>query len=244
MMFRDARIKIDRAGKHIRDVKAAVHALTEAYTASIEEHVPTGGHSIKFECPGFEDRIVDIALITGDAIHNLRTALDYAWVGTIERLGLPTTKFTKFPFQPDAQALENALKGIGIETVSSALFAKFMTEIKPYPAGNSPLCSIHSVDITDKHKLLVPVVDYSEVKGMSVENEHGVVLTGNSIPRLDSAGIIYFDFDANITIKHTGQISASILFHEGSPLAGFEISTELRFLSGLTRRVVEALEEP
>jgi hypothetical protein len=242
MSFHNARLKIKRADKHIYDAQAAVIALKRAYASFVEVDAQTGGRSIKYECPGFDERKTEIALIVGDAIHNLRTALDYAWMATIDRLSLPPTKYTKFPFVDDAKTLENALKERGIETASPLLFKAVMTEIQPYPAGNLSLYSLHDIDITDKHKLLVPLMDYTGASHVSVKDEYGTVRTGDTLSFLGSNGIFYVDFAPNVEIKNEGEVSVSIFFHEGTPLAGFKIPAELFALSCTALSVVERLE--
>ena len=65
--FEGARLKIQRADKHIADAECAVISLKQGYVSSIETDKATGGHSIKYECPNFGMRMNEIALITGDA---------------------------------------------------------------------------------------------------------------------------------------------------------------------------------
>ena len=241
-MFRDARLKIDRANKHIAEVESLALSLERDYASSIEVQEKTGGQSIKYECPDFGDRLIDIALATGDAIHNLRTALDYAWVETIDRLKLPQTKFRKFPFRETPKMLDDALTGGEIDQTSPALFKKITTDIKPYRAGNIYLWALHDFDITDKHKLLLPIVDCTSAVSVSVEDEKGVTYEISSMPRFGSMGLIYLDFFPNIKIKDNGHIAISILFPQGSALDGCVIPHELHMLAHSALGVVRSLE--
>lgn len=240
-MFRDARLKIDRADKHIEEVKTAVLSLHESYVSSIEEDANSGGHSIKYECPDLERRLTEIALMTGDAIHNLRTALDHTWIALVEKLGLPTNKWAKFPFSDSAETLDRTLKNGNIDSASPSLFEKLTVEVKPYRGGNVYLWGLHEADIADKHKLVLPLMDYTGASGIRVEDEHGVVHDVSLIPRLGSMGVIYLDFFPNIKIKEKGHVSLSVFLHEGS-LAGSAIPFELQALSHLVLSVVQSLE--
>jgi hypothetical protein len=241
-MFFDARRKIDRADKHIDDVEREVLALERHYVSAIETDKQTGGQSIKYECPGLQDRLTDIALITGDAVHNLRAALDYAWVGVIDALKLPPTRWTKFPFADRPETLNKALLQRNINGASPTLFKKIMTDIQPYRGGDAFLWSLHHADITDKHKLVLPLIDYTGATDIRVEDEHGVIYPVNVAPRRGSQGIIFFDFPPNFNIKNKGNISVSIFFHEGSVLAGVPILEELYGLSSSAMKVVSSLE--
>src|SRR5450631_1618298 len=122
MVFKDSRLKIERAEKHIADIKSRVRALHESQTSSIEMHVAAGGETLKYE---FDDTsaLTDIALMLGDAIHNLNCALDYAWLQTVERL-VPSAvnDRAKFPVYKTINELEGSLKKANVQTAPPALF--------------------------------------------------------------------------------------------------------------------------
>src|SRR5882762_8309674 len=77
-LFRDARLKVERAKKHIEDLQAAIVALEDTYRATVEQHPDATGQSLIHEFPEIENAFEDLSLIIGDAIHNLRSALDFA----------------------------------------------------------------------------------------------------------------------------------------------------------------------
>ena len=114
--FRDARLKVERANKHIADLESAIEALEHTCTSTIE-YRPDGGQSLKHEIPEFRDALERLSLIVGDAIHNLHAAFDFAWQSTIKRL-LPdkVSDSTKFPSRKTRQEVEAALHGIEIDT--------------------------------------------------------------------------------------------------------------------------------
>jgi hypothetical protein len=65
------------------------------------------------EIPELRTALDELALIAGDAIHNLRSALDFAWYSTILRL-LPDkiSDSTKFPVRDTRQDVQGGLHGI------------------------------------------------------------------------------------------------------------------------------------
>src|SRR5713226_2447842 len=124
-IFRDARLKDDRANKHVEELKAAIFSLKESNTARIEKNLETGHQELIHTLPGLEDALLNLSLIVGDAIHNLHTALDFAWVSTIERhIPAASSKFTKFPVRETREKLEAALHGAKIDTACPSLFNK------------------------------------------------------------------------------------------------------------------------
>lgn len=77
-----ARLKLNRAKKHTIDAQTAIVALENAYAPAIEQHPDTGAQSLIHDVPDTREPIENLSLVIGDAIHNLRSALDYAWYAT------------------------------------------------------------------------------------------------------------------------------------------------------------------
>jgi hypothetical protein len=240
-MFDGARSKVDRADKHILELQAIVASLEQHYVASIEIDGATGGRSIKYECPEFARFLTQIALASGDAVHNLRSALDHAWVGTVDALKLTATKWTKFPFSESSEALDNALTARGIKDASPILFEWLRTQVKPYPGGDDLLCALHYVDIMDKHKLLVPVFDCTGASGIRLEDEHGEV-EASLMPKYGTNGIVYVDFFPNVQIKDKGRISVAVSFDNGTPLAAVPIPGILDWVCSSVSKIITGLE--
>ena len=155
--YRDARLKVDRAKKHISDLKADIVALEDTSTATIEYHPDSHAQSVVHEFPNFEKALAELSLIVGDAIHNLHSALDFAWYCTISRhLPDKISDSTKFPVRETRQNLEGALHGIEVDTRCKRLFDCIVSDIQPYKGGhNSAVWTLHNLDIPDKHLLLL-----------------------------------------------------------------------------------------
>src|SRR5690349_7827381 len=122
MHFRDARLKIQRANKHITDLCSRIASLPNSDVATVEIN-PDGGNEVIKHDISDTDALIDIALLAGDAVHNLKCALDYAWHETITKL-VPSavSKFSKFPIYGTRDALEAALREKKIDTQSPELF--------------------------------------------------------------------------------------------------------------------------
>jgi hypothetical protein len=238
--FSHAYLKIDRANKHVNDIEAAILSLKGHYVSRVEEH---GQVSIRYECPDFGRHLSEIALVTGDAVHNLRTALDYAWVSVIESLKLPVRKWTKFPFMDTEDELRNALAERKVGGPGSPLFERIVKEVKPYRGGNPSLCALHEADIADKHKLILPVIDRAAVHGITVEDEHGQAISGDTWDLRGTDGFFHLDFAATVKIRNQGHLSLAVHFDEGSALAGPSIPKKLIALSDQVRDIVRSLED-
>jgi hypothetical protein len=133
------------------------------------------------------------ALILGDAIHNLHSALDIALFGMIgDKAKFPEK--VSFPFAKRAESLDETIKNrqadLAGENVVRAI--KFL---KPYPTGNELLNGLHTLDITDKHKLIITVGLASDYIADDLHRiDRGFPISGGGVLRL-AAG-------ATITIQH------------------------------------------
>lgn len=156
-------MKIKRAEKHVEDLKS----IELNYTVTIVPDIPSGGTGIKYELPNAEASRTEIALITGDAIHNLHAALDYAWIGARRRID-PSINLNKakFPIRDKEEQMEAILNGVSIGDL-----AQLVMDFKPWRDGDSTLWAIHKLDIEDKHKLLLPLIHDSGVRGIVLKDK-------------------------------------------------------------------------
>ena len=118
-----------------------------------------------------------LALMIGDAIHNLKCALDIAWGNTYTTL-YPTTfepRFLNFPFQPERKTLETVLTKKGKIPDTCRLFSFVVDSVKSYKTGNPDLWAVHRLDIHDKHRLLIVVLNFMFIDDVELEHENGEV---------------------------------------------------------------------
>jgi hypothetical protein len=163
-------LKIERANFHIDDLatKIAEFVEREPYAVVAEEH---GDGKFSWTVRVKENIPHHWSTIIGDAIHNLRDALDLGNFA-IPPVGPRDDRWTFFPSGDDEQAFERRLKD-GLEKwASTRVIGVFKTGIQPYFGGHSPLLhSLHQLAIMDKHRLIVPVVN--EVHIHSVRAKDG-----------------------------------------------------------------------
>jgi hypothetical protein len=210
-----------RAQKHIGDISARLLASSNTYGPTLNVDIETGEKFLEY---GFVDRelSVDIALIVGDAIHNIHSALDIAWGGLLD----PATvgEHSKFPIHPKAgrKEFESAITAKGTKiSIPPRAFEFFLTKAKPYMGGNSDLLAIHVFDIDDKHRLIIPTLAAVGIEGVELENEDGtidepiIVLTGDQPYRKR--------IPENTTLKNHGEVRFHVTFREGVLPEGTEV---------------------
>lgn len=136
-----------------------------------------------------------MALIIGDAVRNLRVAIEYAYLRAVQRhapAGLDS--HTKFPTGKTQKNVEDALKGRKKDVTSPKLFNRIVAGIKPYEVGGNCIVKIlHDLDVSDKHWPLTPLLRVATVRGVLVEDETGHLVTGNTWP-VHGDGPYFIDF--------------------------------------------------
>jgi hypothetical protein len=156
----DVELKINRAEQHIRDVQTA-HTLflnSHPYTIAVRHH-PQTGQPIYYLAEA-RDVPAELPLISGDALHNLRSALDYLACTLVRGNGEIPNRNTGFPvlqkapLSPKDELFARKVKGMK-QAVIDAIW-----DIGSYKGGDNVLWRLHSLDNIDKHRLLVTLGHY------------------------------------------------------------------------------------
>ena len=243
-MFEEPRLKIKRANHHIDDFNTLFQNLvgqdglyrlfSEENPAGVFRLVARVGQLIPEEAP----------LILGDAIHNLRSALDLMACDIVRAFNETPDRHTKFPFRDSEQKLIAALNGGKIKAAGSGVVDLIAKVIQPYPGGNGvALYALHDADIDDKHLLIRPVIGEFKLTGVTASspqgafyNQHTFIITGEGQLGTQRASAPY-------EVHNQGQASFSIFFDKGNPFSGNPIVPTLHQLSQLVSGVVDSVEK-
>jgi hypothetical protein len=236
-LFIGSKLKIKRADQHIQELASALNAFlqTDFYQLIMEPNLGNGT-TIRVECRPIPE---DIPLIIGDAIHNLRSALDLMHCEIITRAGGTPTTNDAFRVVKTRDALIGALNEGEIKRAGATIIDLIVDTIRPYreAGGNDAICALHDLDIVDKHRLILPIFGVggsfsAEVKagGYNVEFSEvwSATITGVGREHLRIA-------------SHT-KPTFSILFGEG-PFHRQSVAPMLHQLSKLVSGIVEAIEK-
>jgi hypothetical protein len=241
-MFYGARLKIERAEKHINDLrKRAIAFAPDAYTLSVQFNGETGEEFIEIEVadnlPG------DFPLIIGDTLHNLTGALDFSVNDVVISRVRKWDSHTRFPFRDARDKVETAINGALIKQASPAVANFIIHDVKPYKGGNDALWALHNLNILDKHRLLLPLMQVSAVNGIRAEDENGKVvfdgtwvITGKRKAIHDCTGY------RNVKITNNGKAVLLIFFDHGLPMQGESIIPALHQLLEVVYGVVDGIE--
>lgn len=153
-----ARLKIERAKKHLEELQREVTAFwaTKPYAINFDTETEPGKRLYRMKFTN--DVPPHWGAAAGDVIHNLRASLDN--VATALAVANGTTsknvlRQTYFPIGVSKEAFEKKLasdlKGASDEA------KRIVRLMKPYRGGTEAFRRLHDLDILDKHSHLVPV---------------------------------------------------------------------------------------
>jgi hypothetical protein len=168
--------KIERANKHIFDLDCAIRAFNERRPnrVSAKRDPETGEPIIYMLEPGLIDPA--IPAILGDALHNLRTALDYL-AGQLYLVGSGASAFrqeTGFYIAPSPSEYERHAGGKVQGMRQEAIDA--LGALEPYKCGKGhDFWALHRLNNIDKHRALIAVGIWFGSPG------RGALITGQSV---------------------------------------------------------------
>jgi hypothetical protein len=240
--FNGARLKIERAKQHIDELNRRVQALVASGIHKLSLHIDpdTGNDSLQIEVSQVVPE--DFAIIIGDALHNLKGALDFTVNEiVVNRLGR-YDEHTRFPFRDKRDALIAAVNGGLIKQASEATVNYIVNVAKPYVGGNDTFWALHRLNILDKHRLLLPVLHISVVENICLENERGEqilmgpwVVTRNRIASHKTR-------ERNLKITNYGQPTLAVLFDKGLPLEASPVIPTLHQMTEIVSCTVEDIK--
>ena len=199
-LFPGPMLKVKRAQSHIADLEALFHSFNRdnPHRIEVHENVDTPGLKIR----GVFDKPLPpiAATILGDAIHNLRTALDHLACRLVEYSGGKITRRTAFPIYKTEAGLNDGLASKLGGTPNE--IHDLVKSIKPYKtdgagrAGNLLIWGLSELDIMDKHLLLIPTISVVSLRNIRVTNHDGSTIF--TVGELNVSG------DGNVDVVSVG----------------------------------------
>lgn len=151
-------LKVERAKYHVRDLERSTQAFLNTGPYRVGTKPNPQSRKLIYYVTHAEPVPDVLALITGDIIQNLSSALDhlaYQLVCSDTRDAPPNADWTYFPIRNSAQEYE-ARKGGKMKGALPETFAAIDAQ-KPYKGGNDLLWVLYKLNVIDKHRLILAV---------------------------------------------------------------------------------------
>jgi hypothetical protein len=244
-IFDGAKLKVQRANRHIDELQSELAAFANGgfYAIRVDPHDGRQRITVATIKP-LPERL---PLIIGDAVHNLRAALDHLATAA-SRVAGGKGKDLFFPFHKERKNLVSDHSKL--DPIESALpgSKRLITDnIQPCEDGNGrDLYALHSLDKIDKHNDLLLTATGALVGRMTIryverggEGREGRLTFENCIFNLDQALHLARVPDSEVFIEQDYKASLDVRFGQTLPL-GKELVVPT--LVQLSQRVGETIE--
>lgn len=241
------KLKVERADTHISDVRDYIKQYFETcpYTTFTELDASGERELLKLRLtnppPG------KIAIVVGDVVHNLRSALDQLACCLAIRNGFSDASGTYFPFAVSREIYESKSVQEKVKKLPQAA-VQIIHELKPYQGGNDLLWSLHQLDIIDKHRALIPIATtHLGIKAQLTAKPLGTFPHTFSIPK----ALQPLDKDAVILVYPAGlqfdsseiEFTVDMAFHNVGPIEGQPVLTVLHQFVAMIKSILGIFED-
>lgn len=200
-VYAQALAKHQWAQQHIGKLEVALREWREKDPCSIDikENAATG--DVTYYVSHVPVIPVEVPLIAGDVLNNLRSALDFMACGLVGADNI--TSKTKFPIRRDPKDWE--VSGLRMVDGASKDAIEALRRIRPYEGGNTLLYILHTLNNIDKHRLLL-TVNLKNTGRASTEAQH--VLE----EELDEVGAFRHSSGVLVSVRQASGISKVPLY--------------------------------
>lgn len=240
--FQGPRLKIERAKHHINDLKTMISAFNvDSHRVSVHPDGKLGYDVVQVDTA--ESLPDNFAPIIGDALHNLRSALDLAVNEVVFRRLVQYGTRTVFPFRETRNSLVTAINKALIKQASEDVTDYIVDIVKPYKGGNDALWTLNDLNNIDKHRLLLPVMQLTAINNLIVEDERGEKITIRDWVFVSNRTALHACVGhKNIKITDNGKAGFLVLFANGLPLHGKAVVPSLHQLTEVVSGIVGDIE--
>jgi hypothetical protein len=149
------RLKIEWAKQHVKNLDGVIRVFRNSrpYEVIGQENYQTT--ELEWVLTRAREIPADVPLIAGDAIQNLRSALDYLACSLVVANGRkPIEGVTAFPISDSLPKHQAAMRGGKVEGMSQPAIAA-IDALRPYQGGRVTLGRLARMSNIDKHRLLL-----------------------------------------------------------------------------------------
>jgi hypothetical protein len=232
-----AKLKVERANEHIKDVERWVRYFLDFGAYGLEV---TADDKVFISRQPSIGRLRVLASRVGDAVHNLRVALDHIAFEILHRFGGNLEK-TGFPIDPDRDSFIDQPRYQELERVAPDI-ANIIAEF--VGSNGRQLVGLDHLDFIDKHRLLLTPLSVANVSVLRIDDENNVPgdLPGTTLIVLPTGAPVTPGTAADLHNRRNSNAFVQVCFGRGEPFENEPIIPTLHLLSELVSSFSQSLE--
>lgn len=235
--YDSARRKLRRAEEHIDALEKIVSGIVHSkhYKVAVVQDPATKKTSVRLDKPDSRT-LPPITPLIGDAVHNLRSALDHVAFEVLVPAGISPSK-TTFPVANDVTILS---KNSSYSTFQS-IAPKVANVIGKHVLQSGPrLCELHQLDINDKHRELVTSFAVAKISVLAISDEknppsvapHTLFVLPNGVPLTSGS-------PADLHNQQNAAADLVIMFGQGEPCGEVSVIDSLKNYATVVRDIID-----
>jgi hypothetical protein len=240
-------LKAERAKHHIDELQAIFNAYIAKNRQTFIRKTKAKNKSKAVSFGGKFPR--HTSTVIGDAVHNMRAALDHAYIICVEANGKTPGSHTHFPVGGDLQSLKGSIKGHVLKdiTPTQAVLDAIVELIQPYPGGDGEdIHRLNILDRSDKHTVLIPTMSKVTIRNYIASITNGPQIFFDTTlstmgPNFQNDALINFGSGVVFHAQKDANVAFEICFDQGQPFEAQEVLAVLRRLLVSTNGALEVL---
>jgi hypothetical protein len=239
-------LKVKRAHRHIDELQRMTdpldHSLYKITVSKVRRsvlHLDATDYQLTYRPK--EPIPETLALIVGDAVHNLRAALDHLAAGILRRWHPKPPDRPFFPMHPERKRLVTDRHLTAIEEALPGAAELILKEIRPENGRDERLWSFNSLDNLDKHNLIIPAVSVISVNHINARIGTNVMencgIGGDAARPINMIRSV-----APIAIQNNFQTTVAVRFGQGSALENEPVIPTLMQIAQIVGEALGAFE--
>lgn len=242
--FYSASSKVEWANQHIRNMEAVVRSTVESSEKTViikDDPDRPDSVQVAFDWAPILRVFPVLRMTVGDAVHNLRSALDHLAYAIVSAVDKPSDRLY-FPIDINYNSFVRQFSFREIQRVAPDIACFILDEIKPYGAGN-PFSKLNQLDRADKHRFLLVHSASGTVQIRMVENDDEVPdeAAGCLILIADPTRVPIAGSKAAIHNENYRKAAFDIQFDKGLPFEGEPVIPTLHQLSEVISETIQML---
>lgn len=243
LILKSPRAKIKRAYSHIDELRKLTTPLSRDLYALTLEHGPVvpyanrSQHVLRYRPK--DDIAEAVALIIGDFLNNIRSALEHLASGIV-RTQKPGAE-VHFPIRRARKDLIAASELAAIEKTLPGSKKLLLDQIRPDGGPNEATWAFASINNDDKHNLLVPTVAVTTIGNLNLRTG-GVTLANCAIGFDATREAIVVQSASPIAIENNFQTTVDVRFGQGNPFENEPVIPTLLQVAEVVAETLGAFE--